>query len=110
MDNYLFELKTKELDALGANYQLLNDILVVFDKYPVVLGCRSCYMVVPTPTQSGYKIPAGDLINYNEKYKDEQCSLPSEVSRNCWLCPKCNRVFKELLPNFDFVDVKNVSL
>jgi hypothetical protein len=110
MENYLFELKIKELKSLKQKFVLTdNFVLIVEDKYPVVLGCKACYMVTPTSTQSGYTIPAGNLINYNEKYK-EHSSVPGEVAINCWLCPVCSRLFRELLPSYEYMEVKDVSI
>jgi hypothetical protein len=109
MDNYLFDLKVKELKALNKKFEIIDDILVLLEDQPVVIGCKECYLVKPEQTQSGYKIPTGYLINFYEKYKGS-CGSPPEVLMNCWLCPKCGRLFKELLPSFEFVSLKNVSI
>jgi hypothetical protein len=111
MDNTLFDLKIKELELLDKNFKLFNDtILVVFDNnIPNVIGCRECYLQDPIPTQSGFKIGIGELINYYEKF-NEMITVPAEIAINCWLCPICYRLFKELIPNIDYLGVNNVSI
>lgn len=100
MENLLFDLKIKELTALKKTFEVKNDILIVLEKTPVVLGCRACYMVQAEPTINGFAIEAGFLINYYEKFK-ESCTAPKEIAMNIWLCPVCNRVFRELVPNLN---------
>ena len=95
MENYLFDLKVKELKALKKKYRLLNDILILDDRE--IIGCKACYMKKPVSTVDGFKIDVGFLINYYERFK-EKCTVPKELAINIWLCPKCNRVFKELIP------------
>jgi len=110
MSNYLFDLKIKELNALNEKYFIKDDMLVIYYKdSPVLLGCKYCYMIKAEITNNGYKIPVGDLVNYYEKFK-EAITCPEEIARNCWLCPHCMRLFKELIPEFDFLEVKNVSI
>jgi hypothetical protein len=110
MSNFLFDLKIKELKCLNKKYIIENDTLYEFFKDNLVLvGCVNCYMVQPEITNDGYKIPAGDLINYYEKF-NEMVSCPVEIARNCWLCPHCSNVFKNLIPEIDFIEVINVSI
>ncbi len=106
----LFELKIKELKALKKEYHLDNDILFMKEKDNVyLLGCKFCYLKKPEPTFEGYRIEAGNLVNYYEKFLD-QCTVPKEIAVNAWLCPHCSRLFKELLPNIEFVEINNVSI
>lgn len=108
--NDLFELKIKELKCLNKKFDLHKGILIVYEKnYPVVLGCDICYMKKPIATISGYKIDGGELVNFYEKYK-EHCTIPVEMAINCWLCSKCGRLFKELLPEMEVFEIQNVSL
>jgi hypothetical protein len=98
--NYSFDLKIKELKALKKNFILHEDILVLNENGFELIGCRDCYMQSPTPNNNGFKLEAGDLINYYEKFK-EGCTIPKEVAINIWMCPRCNRVFRELMPVFE---------
>lgn len=109
MINTLFDLKIKELEILNKEFEVKDDILIIYDKHPIILGCKHCYMVKPISTKNGYEIDKGKLINYYEKFKDE-CTLPKQIAINCWLCPVCFRLFKELLPKYIYCEVKNVSL
>ena len=110
MENFLFDLKIKELQALKQKFEIHDDILILHqDKQIVALGCRLCYMKKPNSNMNGFEIEGGELINYYEKYK-EDCTVPVEIAINCWLCPKCGRLFKELLPEMEILEIKNVSL
>jgi hypothetical protein len=100
MKNILFDLKIKELSALKKDFKVIDDILFLFEKDVKLIGCDLCYMKKPLADISGYSIEAGELVNYYEKFK-EDCTVPKEVAINVWLCPKCNRVFQELMPYFD---------
>ena len=104
MNNYLFDLKIRELQLLNKNFELLNDgILLIFEKNAAILmGCKNCYQVMPIATESGFKIDAGDLINYFNKYGSFS-TLPPEIAIKCWLCPCCGRLFRELLPPIDTI-------
>lgn len=110
-ENLLFDLKIKELTLLKKDFQIIdNNVIVLKDNGIIILGCRDCYMVSPTSTQSGYKIPAGNLVNFYEKLKEAN-NLPKEIAINCWMCPKCGRLFKELIPEFDISNGEtNVSI
>ena len=57
MENFLFELKIKELNLLKKKYTILNDVLILEEEQQKqVIGCRYCYMVEPEPTINGFKI------------------------------------------------------
>ncbi len=107
MKNTLFELKIKELSLLNKKFKVVDDCLVLEDTLEL-LGCKFCYMVKPEPTYNGFKIPKGNLINATEKESAQ--SVPMEVAINCWLCPHCGRLFQELLPDFEYFGVNNVSV
>ena len=107
MENFLFELKIKELKLLNKKYEVIEDCLVLIED-KVLLGCKHCYIVKPEPTFDGYKIPKGNLINAIEK--QSELTIPKEVAINCWFCPHCNRLFQELLPDFDHTGIENVSI
>lgn len=98
--NTLFELKIKELKLMKKKYQIFNDILILLEnQYPEILGCKYCYQITPQSTQSGFIIENKHLINYYNQYKIN-CTIPKDIAINCWLCPFCGRLFKELIPNF----------
>lgn len=99
-DNFLFDLKIKELSLMRKKFAVNNDILVVFEDKPVVLGCRLCYMAEPVPTAQGYDIPGGSLVNLHEKLEGK-ADIPKELAINCWMCPVCGRIFQELIPQYD---------
>ncbi len=106
----LFELKIKELQLLKKEYYLNNDILYIKDRGQVsLIGCRFCYMQTPEATFDGYQIEAGKLVNYYEKFLNE-CTVEKEIAINTWMCPHCFRIFLELLPAIEFVEVNNVSI
>jgi hypothetical protein len=107
MNNIFFELKIKELKALNKKFKLIEDCLIL-EENSELLGCIHCYMVQPEPTYLGFQIPKGNLINAIEKHSVQ--TVPKEIAINCWLCPHCGRLFKELLPDFEFVGVNNVSI
>jgi hypothetical protein len=115
MDNFIFELKVKELDVLKKNYKLQDDILFLMGEQIQILGCKHCYKVQAEATPDGYRIPFGYLINLKEKLEQENQlehynHSPNEVVSNCWLCPHCFRLFDELCPEFDLLGVNNVSI
>jgi uncharacterized protein with PIN domain len=99
MENFLFELKIKELKLLNKKYKVIEDCLVLTEDK---------VLLKPEPTFDGYKIPKGNLINAIEK--QSELTIPKEVAINCWFCPHCNRLFQELLPDFDHTGIENVSI
>ena len=106
--NKLLELKIRELSLLKKDFEFINDILYLNDKNKIVLGCILCYATTPIAESDGYSIPAGKLVNLREKHNE--LNIPIEISSNCWLCPKCGRLFQELLPKYHIGEHTNVSL
>lgn len=98
--NHLFNLKVKELTLLKKQFKVIDNVLVITENGYEVLGCVECYMVNPVATTNGYSIPAGELINFYEKLSEVN-NLPIEIAINCWMCPFCGRLFKELIPDFE---------
>jgi hypothetical protein len=107
-NNYLLDLKIREYIHFGIPHKVADNILYNCEQ-SIMVGCDKCYGKTPHKTKSGYAIDAGDLVTYYEKYTN-YISTPVEFAKNCWMCPKCSRVFQELLPNYDFLGVKNVSI
>ena len=97
MNNYLFDLKIKELTLLSVDHQVIDDILVVLNPRPTLIGCKLCYLANPENNQ----INGINLINYYEEYK-EKCTVPSHIASQCWLCPKCGFVFN----SFKDIDIQ----
>ena len=97
MNNYLFELKIKELTLLSIEHKVIDGILVVLKPKPTLMGCNLCYLSQPINNQ----INGFDLINYYEEYK-EKCTVPSHIASKCWLCPKCGFVFN----SFEDIDIQ----
>ena len=61
MNNHLFDLKIKELQYLNQKYDIINDILIIYEKNrPVMTGCKHCYLVVPVATIDGFEISEDD--------------------------------------------------
>jgi hypothetical protein len=108
-NNYLLDLKIKEYEQFGIKYKIYDNILFNCDKTIVMIGCDKCYGKKPYATPSGYSIDAGPLITYYEKYT-KYITAPIDFAKNCWMCPKCSRVFQELIPNYEYLEVKNVSI
>jgi hypothetical protein len=106
--NKLLDLKIRELKLLNKNIEIINDVVYLKDKNKIVIGCDQCYAVTPKANKKGYEIPAGNLVNLYETHNN--LNIPVEISSNCWLCPKCGRLFQELLPRYITGDINNVSL
>lgn len=110
MNNYLLSLKIKELDLLKKDYVIVDNILVLKNETcPELLGCDVCYGKKPFATSNGWNIDIGTLVRFSEKYSNYSNEHP-EVANNIWMCPKCDRIFKELTPNFAFTEMTNVSI
>ena len=107
MENVSFNLKIKEFQLASVDFALVNDILYNKDSKEL-LGCKFCYNITPEPIIDGFRIPLGNLINVLEAYPDYKG--PDEIKMNMWLCPHCNKLFQELLPNFEYIGENNVSL
>jgi hypothetical protein len=111
MNNFI-NLKIRELLILNKKFDFVDDkfLFVYQNSNKILLGCIDCYCSVPVANETGYKIEAGNLIKFSEKYNDLKKTMPKELANNLWLCPTCGRPFMEILPNFDLRKFKNVSV
>lgn len=94
--NELFNLKIRELTCLKKNFQILdNGALIELNENGTIniIGCEKCYMILPTQDHKGYSLPTGRLMNYSEIFN----TVADNILLNCWFCPHCNRLFKELM-------------
>lgn len=107
MENIAFEIRLKELDYHQIQYSVINDILIILND-KTIEGCKYCYNMKPEATISGFRIPSGDLINCYEAFPNHVG--PEEIRRNMWMCHYCYRIFQELLPDFEYIGVNNVSV
>jgi len=108
--NALFELKIRELNALGKEFYLENQenhsklFEVSIDKTGkklIFLGCEKCYLVIPKATKEGYSLPNGDtLVNLYSFKNEKDYNIPKELALNIWLCPYCKKVFNDLIPEY----------
>jgi|688.fasta_scaffold33609_5 hypothetical protein len=109
MNNYFLELKIRELELLKVDYLLHDNILCIRGERPEIVGCDICFNKKPFATPFGYEIDAGPLVQFSEKFSEYSNQYP-EIAHNVWLCPKCTRVFQELIPQIDYLEVQDVSL
>lgn len=104
--NDLFELKIRELKALNTKHQLMKledySMLFTLDESNVMslLGCDHCYMMEAIPIIGGYSLPNGRKLSQLSKMFEESNMPHGDESENIWLCPCCQRVFKELIPEY----------
>ena len=108
-NNYLFDLKVREYIQFNVPHKLFDNMLFNCEKEITLIGCDKCYGKTPYSTTNGYAIDTGDLVTYYEKYT-KYLTVHEDIAKNCWLCSKCSRLFFELLPNYEFLEVKNVSI
>ena len=104
--NDLFELKIRELQALNTKHQLMKledySMLFILDKHNMMtlLGCNHCYMTDAIPIVGGYSLPNGKKLSQLSKLFELSNMPYSDSSENIWLCPYCQRVFQELIPEY----------
>ena len=103
-NNFLFDLKIRELELLNKNFTINNDILIINEKQPVLIGCRLCYLVTPIATIDGYEINGRKLINHYEKFGN--LGVPSEIANKIWMCPMCFCPVKSLIPKIEYIERK----